>query len=206
MASRTFRLTIFLLVAFLPVVMAGCADKSPQGTKIKRASSNSSESVPSVSESSVQLGKRVPNVTLTDLNGKSVQLKQLMDPERQALPTLLMFASTDCPYCVEEFAEIQIVESKFKNRLRALTVLVNETPDSAREYLKNTPAPGTTLVDPESEAAITYNIDLVPTLLLTDSNGYVNYIGNFTSEADLTKLVTRIQAGERIREARPGSG
>ena len=203
---RTLRLIALLLAAILPVALVACTGKPPQGTKIGQMDSGPSGSVPSVSESPAQPGKHVPDVTLTGLDGKKVRLEQLMDPEQQALPTLLMFATTDCSYCAEEFVELQSVQDKFKDHLRMLTVLVNETPDSAREFLKNTKVPGTVLVDPEAEAAITYNIGLVPTLLLTDSNGYVNYIGNFTPEEDVTELVTRVQNGERLQLILPGRG
>ena len=117
-----------------------------------------------------------------------------------------MFATTDCSYCVEEYAEVRNVKSKLGEGIGVFTILVYETPDSAREYLEANKMAGTVLVDPEAEATYAYAIGLVPTVLLIDSNGYVNYLGNFTPEEDIVELATKIQRGEQVLVIRPGSG
>ena len=208
---RTSKLIVFLLVGVM-----GCAAQhqeisqeisQPQEmTIIGQGCSAPDGSVPSVSESPVQPGEQILEVALTDLDGKKVRLKQLMDSQQKETPTLLMFSTTTCSYCDAEHVDIQNVKSRFGEDIEVLHVLIYETPDSASEYLKSHQVIGTVLFDPEADAALTYNIGLVPTLLLVDSDGYVNYIGNYTPEEDITQLLAKLQSGEQVREVRPGSG
>ena len=211
---RTFKLIIFLLVG-----MMGCAAQHQEISQPQEMTIQSQEkaiigqgyeapsgSVPSVSESPAQPGEQILEVALTDTDGKKVRLKQLMASQKKETPTLLMFSTTNCSYCDDEHVDIQNVKSRFGEDIEVLHVLIYETPDSASEYLKSHQVTGTVLFDPEADAALTYNIGLVPTILLVDSDGYVNYIGNYTPEEDITQLVTKLNSGERVREVRPGSG
>ena len=110
-----------------------------------------------------------------------------------------LFSSINCPHSVQEYTEIQNALAQLERpgpeqqRVKTFTIMVNETRKSAGEYLKNHQAPGTVLLDSQSQAARAYGIKLLPTVLLIDSNGYVNYLGHFTSAVKMVNTVVILE-------------
>lgn len=204
---------ISMLISILLIIIVGCTN-APQKTEVSQGAEVSkgtkldldkSDSGNSLFGSPAIPGRPVPDVALTDLDGKEVNLRKLLDAQPK-MPAIFMFATTTCPHCTDEFVDVQNIKDIFGNNIRVFTILVKETPSSAQEFLKENKAPGTILVDPESKAATAYKVERVPTLILTDSSSNVNYIGNYTSTEDIAQLMTKIQLGNLVREVRPGSG
>lgn len=196
-------------LCFLLVIITGCA--TPQGTLIVQEPTSSNRLVRLLSGSPAIRGRSAPDAVLRDLEGKEVHLKAALDavPDKETgkQPTILLFSSTTCPYSVQEHAEIQSAMATLKNRAKAVTILVNETPQSAREYLRGNHVPGTVLLDPEATAAHAYKIEMVPTLLLVSSAGNVNQFRHFTPARDVVNLMAQLRlAEERTGGCAPRSG
>lgn len=188
---RVLKLLCFPLV----LVLVGCATV-PQGTRLPQEEVSTSNRFARLLASSPAMpGREAPDAALFDLNGGSVQLKQVLeysDKREGKKPTVLLFSSTACPYSVQEHLEVETAMKSLGKSAKAVTILVNETPESGREYANRNRVPGTVLVDPESKAAKIYKIELVPTILLVNTKGYVNHFGHYTQARDVVSLMTKL--------------
>jgi peroxiredoxin len=147
-------------------------------------------------------GRPAPNAELTDLNGKKVHLKEVLGKQT----TILLFSSTTCHFSTEEHGEIQKVKNKFGKRVNLVTILVNETSDSAHRYLRTNQVPGIVLLDTENKGVRAYGIEIVPTVLLVNSKGSVDYFGHFTPADDMINTVLKSWRGERTYASRRTGG
>lgn len=186
-------------LCFLLVIITGCA-VTQQGTRIAQEPTSSSRLVHFLSGSPAIRGRTAPDAVLRNLEGREVHLKAVLDavPDKETgkQPTILLFSSITCPYSVQEHIEVQSAMKTLKKRAKAVTVLVNETPQSAREYLRGNHVPGTVLLDPEATAARAYKIEMVPTLLLVSSAGKVNQYRHFTLARDVVNLMAQLRRVE----------
>ena len=184
-----------LKLLILPlVIVIGCG-YTTRGTKLEYELPLSTRLVRLIDGGPAAPGKQAPDVVLLNLDGRNVHLNQFFGKQ----PTILLFSSINCPYSVQEYTEIQNALAQLGQpspglqRVKTFTIIVNETPTSAYEYLKNHQAPGTVLLDSQSQAAHAYGIKLLPTVLLIDSNGYVNYLGHFTPAVKMVNTVVRLE-------------
>src|SRR5438874_2359725 len=106
----------------------------------------------------VQVGKPAPDFTLTDLDGKSVSLRQL-----HGRPVLVTFWATWCVPCRDELPLIR--DEYLAHRLEGLAVVAvdygNESPDTIRSYwqsMKLEPAP---VLDPDGRASRAYGVSVI---------------------------------------------
>lgn len=185
----------FWPLCLLLAMLVGCAITS-QGTRIERQEdSSTSRLLQLLSGSPATPGKLAPDAALLDLDGNPIQLKQVLDrPDKKLgkLPTILLFSSTSCPYSAKEHIEVEAAMKTFTKSAKVVTILVNETPESVREYLDKNRVPGTVLFDSKGEAVHAYKIELVPTLLMVNSKGYVNHFGHYTLSSDVVSLMFKL--------------
>jgi peroxiredoxin len=173
---------------------------------IAQESSYSNRFVRFLSGSPAMRGRPAPDVELVDLNGRKVQLRSVLDAvvdkRLGKQPTILLFSATSCPYSAQEHMEVQNAMEVLNWRAKVVTILVDETPDSAREYVGTNRVPGTVLVDPKAQAARAYKIEMVPTVLMLDTQRRVCEFRHFTSEREVVALMVEL----RRRQETTGSG
>ena len=134
----------------------------------------------------VQVGKPAPDFTLTDLDGKTVSLRQL-----HGRPVLVTFWATWCVPCREELPLIR--DEYLAHRLEGLVVVAvdygNESPDTIRSYwqsMKLEPAP---VLDPDGRASRAYGVSVsisagLPVSVLIARDGTVSSYEPFPLTSD----------------------
>jgi cytochrome c-type biogenesis protein len=134
----------------------------------------------------VQVGKPAPDFTLTDLDGKTVSLRQL-----HGRPVLVTFWATWCLPCRDELPLIR--DEYLAHRLEGLSVVAvdygNESPDTIRSYwqsMKLEPAP---VLDPDGRASRAYGVSVsisagLPVSVLIARDGTVSSYEPFPLTSD----------------------
>lgn len=127
-----------------------------------------------------EIGKRAPDFTLQDINGKTVSLSSL-----RGKVVMLNFWATWCPPCQAELPEIQRAYNFYRKRpddVAMLLVDVGESRNKVNSFLKEKGYNLPVALDPPSEAANLYLVRGIPTTFFIDRDGIIRdiYIGAAT--------------------------
>ena len=120
--------------------------------------------------------KYLPSATLKDLNGNSINIKNLVDSTR---PTVISFWATWCKPCKKELSNIHEVYDDWKEETGVEIIIISV--DDSRSKSKVKPyidAMGwefTGLLDPNREVARRLNVSSVPHTFLVDKAGNIVY-------------------------------
>jgi len=129
-------------------------------------------------------GKKAPDFTFPDLEGKDVKLSSL-----KGHPVILDFWATWCPPCVEAMPKLEAFHKKYggdeDDALRVVGVSADQTDDPVHEYVKEHKITfmilwGFADRDEFGKVAKAYALDPIPRTLFIDAEG--------TVQADLTGL------------------
>ena len=132
-------------------------------------------------------GKRAPDFTLKDLNGNSVSLMDFYGKKS----VLLVCTTTWCPHCVTNIPDLKNIYNRYSNKgLEVLAMYVNEPENKVRTFSQKYDLPYTILLDIDGEAATTYKIRGVPTLMLIDKDGIIKYRG-YNVTMDMIDKITQ---------------
>jgi peroxiredoxin len=142
----------------------------------------------------VKTGNPAPDLTLKDLQGKSVSLAGL-----RGKVVFLNFWATWCPPCREELPAMQRLNEVFgKKDFVILAVNVDEDPGAVKKFLAKQPLSFTVLLDPEASAQNLYGVYRFPETFLIDRQGNVvqRYLGaRDWSSVDFLKYVSSLLGG-----------
>ena len=119
-------------------------------------------------------GREAVDFTLTDLDGKTVNLRAL-----RGRVVLLNFWATWCGPCVRELPSIERLSREFKGRGLVALGLNAEKPAVAREFIKRGGYTFATLVDEQGAMSRAYRVSAIPQTLIIDKDGKVaaHFIG-----------------------------
>ena len=146
-------------------------------------SNNTAESA----SSSAVMGKRAPAFTLNDLNGNNVALTDFYGKKS----VLLICTTIWCPHCITIIPDLKEIYSKYSNKgLEVMAMYINEPEDKVRKFSQKYGLPYTILLDPDGAVATLYKIRSVPTLMVIDKNGIMQYHG-YKVPMDIIKKITQ---------------
>jgi thiol-disulfide isomerase/thioredoxin len=123
----------------------------------------------------IDVGAAAPAVTVTALDGKSVDLGTYIGKT----PVLIEFWATWCPNCRELMPTLLQTEKKYGKRVKfiALAVAINQSPEKVRRWLAAHPLPHETLYDTDGKAAGAFDAPATSYVVVLDKAGKVVYTG-----------------------------
>ena len=116
---------------------------------------------------SAEVGGRAPDITVKDLQGKTVSLSDF-----RGKTVLLNFRTTWCGYCRAEAPELQAAHESIDG-LVILGVNIRESAEVVRRYMDDLGLTFAMLLDESGEAANTYGVRGIPASFLIGSDGRV---------------------------------
>jgi cytochrome c biogenesis protein CcmG/thiol:disulfide interchange protein DsbE len=126
-------------------------------------------------------GKPAPPFSLKRLDtGETVTLDQL-----KGRPLVLNFWATWCGPCQEEQPVINWAAENLKDQANFIGVVFDDTPEHARQYVRQMHDPMVQLVDPDGAMAVDYGASGVPETYFIDPNGIIRkkFVGPIDPEA-----------------------
>jgi thiol-disulfide isomerase/thioredoxin len=143
-------------------------------------------------EVGLPLGSAAPGAAVQDLDGKPVDLAQLVGRK----PVLFEFWATWCPICQALMPRIQAAQAKYGSRVDfvEVAVAVNETPASVQRHLASHPYPLRFLFDATGAAVRAYQAPTTSYVVVVNAAGRVVYTGT-GSDQDIEAALRRATGG-----------
>lgn len=119
-------------------------------------------------------GKAAVNFKLSDLDGKQVELKQILGDG----PVLLSFWATWCKPCLEELSEYQKIYNDLKGKgfkMIAISTDNEKTIAKVKPFIKSKNYNFTVLLDTNSDVARKYYAQQIPYSVILDKKGTIVY-------------------------------
>jgi thiol-disulfide isomerase/thioredoxin len=165
---------IMVLVSIVLVFSFGCKGKN-KGRDAKESGAKSDNFHKGIDKSLLKL----PDFFLTDLEGREYRLSDYVGEK----PVLLVFWTTGCPVCI---SSIPYLNNIFLTRSKDLELISINILESKRAVNRLVAAKGIkypVLLDPHGITARDYRIRGVPTFIVIDLEGSMDYYGHDSSEA-----------------------
>ena len=126
-------------------------------------------------EAGITVGSRAPAVVVADLDGKPVDLGQVIGRR----PVMLEFWATWCERCAELLPRVRSAHEELGDKVAfyGVNVTVNQTRDRVRRYLDSEHPPYQTLYDEEGAAVRAYHAPSTSYIVIIDRAGKVAYTG-----------------------------
>ena len=128
----------------------------------------------STGSSTFEQGSTAADFTLKDLKGNDTTLSSFRGKK-----VLLVFGATWCPYCVEEIPQLNaFYERHLDNDVKILSIDIKESLVKVTNFAQKQKIKYTVLLDLEGKVANQYNVYGIPTNILIDENGLIEYRGS----------------------------
>ena len=156
-----------LILLVLSIVVGGCSGQPQEGAK---------------DLSVAKVGSPAPDFELQDTNGKTWKLSDL-----KGQVIFINFWATWCPPCREEMPSMQeLYEAMPSDSFKMLTILSNDDPTLAVNFIAKVGATFPILLDPLSKTSSAYGLTGVPETYVVDKQGILRqkYLGprNWSSD------------------------
>jgi len=140
-------------------------------------------------ELGIAIGARPAAVTIEDLDGRPVDLGQIIGKK----PVLLEFWATWCPLCAALFPRIEAAHARFGNRVEfvVIAVAVNQSQTTIKRHLTRHPMPFRVLWDSNGRAVRAFQAPSTSYVVVLDSAGKVAYTG-LGAEQDIEAALRRV--------------
>jgi len=166
-------LTLLLLASLLT---PGCSAEEPQP-----AQSQSSASVQPAA------GRAAPDFRLPRLEGGSLGLADF-----RGKPTIIVFTTTWCPYCIEEIPELKRIYNTYRTQgVGFAAIYIQESPRKVKSFVRKHRLPYPVLLDQNAAVARAYGVRGVPTKVLITATGQTYRNPSWNLTADLEELLAR---------------
>lgn len=228
------RLRITIALAGLALLASGCSAGEPLVTATPPVAANretptmppaptstpitSAEEIRQVAAAvtasrAPEVGQPAPNFTLTDLDGRAVQLADF-----RGRPVLLNFFASWCGPCAKELPVMRAAQDRFKDQgLQLVLVNLQEDPAAVRGFVERLGLAGVPVLIDERGAvtAGTYWVPTIPSTFFIDANGVIQAKGvGELDAAGLQRGLARIVAVEGMsptdapptEQPQPGAG
>jgi cytochrome c biogenesis protein CcmG, thiol:disulfide interchange protein DsbE len=114
------------------------------------------------------IDKTAPDISLYDMQGRQVSLKQF-----RGKPVMLDFWATWCGPCRMTMPLTEKLRKEYQNSLIVLAVNLQESEEDVRQYVQQEGIKTLVLLDKEGAAAEAYGIETIPALVLIDKSGVI---------------------------------
>ncbi len=115
-----------------------------------------------------------PDFTLSSLTGESYTLSENLGKQ----PILVVFFATWCPPCAKEIPSLIQLRNKYKEEdLQIIAIDLNEDKGVVSHFAEQMKINYTVLLDTGGEVGSLYNVRAIPTNLVFDGNGKLDYSG-----------------------------
>ena len=120
----------------------------------------------------IKSNKRAPDFSLTDLNGKEVEIKKF-----KGKVIFLNFWATWCGPCKEEMPSLEVLHRQFKEKnFVLLTISVDyEGIKPVQEFINKHQYTFPVLLDPQGETLDLFEVKGIPTTFLIDKKGKMDW-------------------------------
>jgi peroxiredoxin len=139
----------------------------------------------------VKVGQPAPDFSLPDLSGNSVTLSSY----RGQKVVLMDFWATWCGPCRMAMPGLQDLQDKFKDRgLEILSVNQGETAEPVRNFIQRKKYSFHVILDQDGAIGGQYGVRGIPTLVLVDKKGVVQWlrVGYSENDDELRQLLERL--------------
>jgi len=133
-------------------------------------------------EIGLEIGKKVPDFKLLDINEKEVSLKDLNDKK-----LLLIFTTVGCSPCIELYDDIKEFENKHKDI--NIAIIVNGPLEYIKKILEDYNFSSLVLNDKERLTLKSYKVNSFPFANLIDENNILINKGTVNNIDDLEELL-----------------
>jgi cytochrome c biogenesis protein CcmG/thiol:disulfide interchange protein DsbE len=135
------------------------------------------------------VGLKAPDFTLPDLNGKKVNLKEVVAANKV---TLVNFWATWCPPCRAEIPELIEFYRKYSTKKVALLAInLQETPSEVKSFVAQNKMNFPVLADTSGSVAGQYQVYAIPTTFFLDGKGKVR--DKIEGSTNLATLEAKVQ-------------
>ena len=126
------------------------------------------------------VGEKASAFSLISTSGDTVTLNDVLKTGK----AVLIFSASWCPYCVEEVPAVNAFYAKKKGSVSVFCVDVNESAAKAGKFIKDTGMTYPVLLDPNGDAATSYGVKGIPTVIAIDASGAILYNGHSIDEME----------------------
>ena len=134
------------------------------------------------------IGTEAPNFSMTDLNGKEIELSQL-----RGKAILLDFWSSWCVPCRAEMPSIELLHRQFKDKGLIVLGIDEEQTQIQAAFLSKSGFSFTSIPEPKRELSNQFGVGGIPTTILIDQKGYIRaHKQGAVSYEDLRKTLNEI--------------
>lgn len=120
------------------------------------------------SESGIQQGKQFLNLQVSDLKGNPIEIKA------QGQVMIINFWATWCPPCRNEMPELNAFVKEHPEVV-FYGINIQESPDKVAAFMQQHQYNLPVYLDQDGEAAKTYQVKAIPTTLIIDKKGIIQY-------------------------------
>ncbi len=185
------------------------ADDTKKDKKHDKAADSTSDS----KEKRVKVGEQVPNFTMTDVNGKSLQFSDF-----SGKPVVMQWVNPGCPVCVEVTKAGRVTKMIADAKAidpNVVFVMVNSTaatasdPKATATYLAdNKVVANAEVIDGSGVIGKMFDAKTTPAVFVIDSKGMLVYGSAFDDSSDrgatagktnyVINALTQLKAGEKV--------
>jgi len=134
-----------------------------------------------------EVGALAPDFTITDVQDKPLILSVFLPN-----PVVLVFWSTQCPFCHQQLALMQqVYDEKAKEGLVVIAMNIGEEKAIVEPFVEQEDYTFAIGLDPQRTVVTSYRVEYIPMTFLMDSKGVIQFItlGAFSSKEEaLEKL------------------
>jgi peroxiredoxin len=177
---HTIKTLLVIVCLALPLASCGNAgeDRKPE--------------TPNSAAFGVMTGQRAPDFTLNDLNGTPFTLSALRDKN----PVLLIFWATWCPACRQSFPYFTDLQRQYGPRglkVVSINIASNDPLPRVQRFQEEYKLPYRILYDEKTEVSRVYAVFGIPTSLIIDRDGIIQYRGTMLP-ANVDQLLDKLLA------------
>lgn len=139
-------------------------------------------------DAGIPVGSRAPVLTITDLEGKPVDLGAYLGKK----PVLIEFWATWCGVCKALLPELERVRKTYGDQIAmiGINITVNDSRERVRRYLTAYRPPFVTLYDETGASSRAYDVPSTAFIVVVDAGGTVVYSGT-GEDQDLVTAVKK---------------